>query len=307
MQDNIIIPSIGFGVGTAWFRGYYHNIDNTPLNDSLIEQTKLALDIGYTHLDLAEMYGNDREVGAALDLFLNNHDANETSNPSKTRGDLWITSKVSMNYSQPYQACKATIDRLRCSYLDLFLLHCPINFLKDKKYFDMGSISFTIRDVWKEMELLVENGLVKHIGVSNFRIEDVEELLSVCNIPPYINQVEFNPYLQQPDLYSYCKSKNILLAAYAPLGPINLWPGGPLDPVIEKLSMKYSMPSSSILLRYASQKGYIVITTSSKKERLTEYLQCFTHDAFELTADELQLIDREGSKLTKRKYWTENF
>lgn len=304
-----MIPLIGFGVGTTWFKGFDHNIDDTPLNSSLIEQTKLALDVGYTHLDLAEMYGNDREVGAALELYFNDDHATGTS-PSRRREDLWLTSKVAKNYSQPYKACKDTIDRLHCSYLDLFLLHCPIKFLSDKKYFESGVISFTIADIWREMELLVEHGLVKHIGVSNFRIEDLEELLSICNIPPFINQVEFNPYLQQPDLQAYCKSKGILLAAYSPLGPINLWPGGPLDPIIEHLGEKYSVPSSSILLRYASQKGFIVITTSTKKERLIEYLSCFNGDAMrllELTADELKLIDDVGSTLTKRMYWTSNF
>jgi len=301
MQD---IPQIGFGVGTTWFKGFEHNIDNTPLSRDLIEQTKLALDVGYSHLDLAEMYGNDREVGAALNLYFETAEAVSL----RRREELWLTSKVAKNYSQPYQACKDTIDRLHCSYLDLFLLHCPIKFLSDKKYFDSNIISFTIGDIWKEMELLVQHGLVKRIGVSNFRIEDIEELLSVCNIPPFINQVEFNPYLQQPALQTYCKDKGILLAAYAPLGPINLWPGGPLDPIIEQLGAKYSVPSSSILLRYASQKGFIVITTSTKKERLTEYLSCFSREALlELTPDEMKLIDDVGSTMTKRMYWTSNF
>jgi alcohol dehydrogenase (NADP+) len=210
-------------------------------------------------------------------------------------------------------ALERSLADLGLAYLDLYLIHWPVahrhGVMMPQEATDQLSLEQRpIAATWRAMEELVRSGLVRHIGVSNFRIEDIEELLSVCSIPPFINQIEFNPYLQQPDLQAYCKGKGILVAAYAPLGPINLWPGGPLDPIIEQLSEKYSVPSSSILLRYASQKGFIVITTSTKKERLTEYLSCFIGDAIiELTPDELKLIDDVGSTLTKRMYWTNNF
>lgn len=290
MED---IPLIGFGVGTALFRGYNHNIDNTSLDQTIIEQVINSLQSGFIHLDLVEAYGNDREVNKGLQTYFN-------LNNNKKRSDIWITSKCAQNIHQPRIAVCEMLNRINCDYLDLYLLHAPLAFLNP---------NLSIETVWREMESLVEEGLVKKIGVSNFRVSDLEELLAICRIPPYINQIEFNPYLQQPEFQLKCQEYGIKLSAYSPLGPLNLWPGGPLDPLLAELEQKYGQSSSLILLKYTSQKGYIPITTTSKVQRMNEYLSIYNNEnnSFRLTDDDIQRIDFEGKKLHKRKYWTDKF
>jgi diketogulonate reductase-like aldo/keto reductase len=287
------IPVIGYGAGTAWYQGYDHNIDNSPLNEEQIVQTVNALEAGFQHLDLAEVYGNDREVNEALQRYF-------TKNPEKKRSDLWITSKCFQHLDNPIVGCQEILSRLNCEYLDLYLLHCPTEFKKS---------SVSIESIWREMESLVEQNLVRFIGVSNFRVCDLEELMTVARIPPFMNQIEFNPYLQQPNLREKCQSLGIQLSAYSPLGPLNLWPGGPVDPLLEELSQKYQRSTSAILLKYTSQKGYLPITTTSKVERMNDFLSTFStqeSNSFQLSEEDLQRIDTEGRKQIKRKYWAAN-
>lgn len=297
------IPLPGYGAGTAWFKGYDHNIDSSPLDEHQIQQTLLALQCGFTHLDLAEVYGNDREIHEALSRYYN------SQNGQIQRSNLWITSKVFQHLENPIQGCQQILERLNCQYLDLLLLHCPLQFKNNN--------TRTILEVWKDMESLVDQGLVRYIGISNFRIQDIEELMMIARIPPYINQIEFNPYLQQPELQQKCLEYGIKLSAYSPLGPLNLWPGGPLDPLLDELTIKYNQSKSAILLKYTYQKGYIPITTTSKIERMKEYLSVFpsststdtTTDTihFNLTNEDIFRIDEEGKKLFKRKYWSLNY
>jgi diketogulonate reductase-like aldo/keto reductase len=293
-SDVSTIPSVGFGLGTAWYKGPNHNTDGSPLIQSIIDQTVCALEVGHRHLDLAEMYGNDREVSVALAQFF-------AANPTVTRRDMWITSKLAVGMADPRASCRAILDRLNVDYLDLLLLHCPVEFARSK-FPGIPDVSV----IWPQMEALVAEGIVRNIGVSNYRIQDLEELLSFCNTRPAMNQIEFNPYLQQLDLNQFCFQHSIRLAAYSPLGPLNLWPGGPVDPVVEGLASKYGVSTSFILLLYTNQKGIVAITTSSKRERCEEYLSVMTAP-FSLTTDEITAIDVAGAGQMKRKYWTENF
>lgn len=295
------IPSIGFGVGTARYCGPQHNIDETEVSEELVGIVHEALKVGYCHLDLAEMYGNDRECAIGLHRFL------ETS--PKTRESLWITSKLHEHIEEPKLGVEAIIKRLNCSYLDLLLLHCPTEFLTGRKN------SKTDAEIWKELELLVSCGLVRHIGVSNYRKSDLEKLLSFCTIRPFINQVEFNPYLQQPLLQNFCVEQSILMAAYSPLGPLNLWPGGPVDTVLTQIASAHQMSTSAVLLRYTQQKGYIVLSTSKSRERMVDALASVTPHgecgsggfAFTLSAEEISEIDGAGLSHFRRKYWQGSF
>lgn len=281
------IPTPGYGAGTAWYKGAEHNSDNSPLDENQIEQTVLALQAGFKHLDLAEMYGNDREVGEALRRYLT------TSN--RQRSDVWITHKCFENLNNPIKGAREMIQRLDCQYLDLYLLHAPLAFA--------GVTDVSISKVWSDMESLVDQGLVRFIGISNFRIQDIEELMAIPpRIAPYIIQIEFNPYLQQPELYKKCDEYGIKIAAYSPLGPLNLWPGGPLDPVLEELSQKYQQSTSVILLKYTSQKGVVPITTTSKLERMNDYLSAFAEGGFQLSPEDIQRIEEVGKTQYKRKY-----
>jgi diketogulonate reductase-like aldo/keto reductase len=162
------------------------------------------------------------------------------------------------------------------------------------------------------MESLVEKGLVRYIGVSNFRASDLREILSFCTIRPFCNQVEFNPYLQQPLLREFCQNENILMAAYSPLASLTLFPSGPIDDVIKQLSEKYNVSEGSILLRYTQQKGLIAITTSSKPQRLQQIISNYLNIPyntcqFSLNEEDMTIIDQEGQKWFRRKYWSDCF
>ena len=209
------IPTLGYGAGTAKYAGFNHNNDGSEIIIDLVNQTAEALELGFNHLDLAEMYGNDREMGLALKKFLSS-----PSGASTSRNDLWITSKVYQNMHRPISACQEIVGRVGCQYLDLYLLHAPIAFRKTSLDIPAVHQDINYASIWSEMEQLVEMGLVRHIGVSNFRRSDLEELLPLCKIKPIINQVEFNPYLQQPVLQKYCEEHGIKMAAYCPLGII---------------------------------------------------------------------------------------
>lgn len=162
-SSNTAIPVIGYGAGTKWYSG-----DNSkPVDQEFVKAVHEALNIGYRHLDAAEMYGTDTSIGEAL------------RTQSIPRNQLWITSKVFRNIANIQQACTDSLSRLGIDYLDLFLIHAP--------YFDRNKIS--LEQAWKEMEKLVENGKVKAIGVSNFQKEHLEELLALNpKIKPAVNQ-----------------------------------------------------------------------------------------------------------------------
>lgn len=291
------IPTLGYGAGTAKYAGFNHNTDGSEIIPALVDQTAEALELGFRHLDLAEMYGNDREMGLALKKFFAS-----PVGTSVTRADLWITSKVYQNMHQPIVACQNILERVGCQYLDLYLLHAPIPFRKLSP--DISNPDINYATVWAEMEKLVVMGLVKQIGVSNFRKSDLEELLPLCKIKPVMNQVEFNPYLQQPLLQKYCEEHGIKMAAYAPLGSLNLWPGGPVDEVVSKIAAAHNLSPAQVLLKYTQQKGFVALTTTSKRDRVVEYLRSREGT---LSVEEVRSIDIAGSLQHKRKYWSNCF
>lgn len=202
-------PAIAFGAGTAWFkRG-----DAPPeLNMKLVESIKIALQEGFRHIDLAEMYGTDNEVALAL---------SETELP---RDSLFITHKLLKSLPDVRGSTRQMITDLGVDYLDLLLIHAP--FLPSQAEGKMQSI-------WEDMEALVDSNLVRSIGVSNFRISDLQLLLSFARIKPVVNQIEFHPYLQQHNLVEFCYANDIRVAGYSGLMSLTRKTGGPLDPVLQ--------------------------------------------------------------------------
>lgn len=179
--------TIAYGTGTRWFK---RNADN-PLDTDLIDSVKLAVKTGFKHIDCAEVYGNEVEVGIAL--------------RDTPRESLFITSKLLASIKDPIAAAKRSIEKLNCKYLDLYLIHAP--------FFNLESHGIEIEQAWPLMESLVTQGIVKEIGVSNFRIKDLKRILAICKIKPAVNQIEFHPYLQSELLVLFCKENGILVSA----------------------------------------------------------------------------------------------
>ncbi|GAX72958.1 hypothetical protein CEUSTIGMA_g413.t1 [Chlamydomonas eustigma] len=290
LQNGKCIPVIGFGAGTAWFK----RADQVhEFNHGLVNSTKAALNVGFRHLDLAEVYGTDDEIGKAL---------KETGVP---RDQIFITSKLITNIAHVKEATQSILQKVGISYLDLLLIHAP--------FLPPGT---SVSQAWSEMEALVDAGVVTSIGVSNFRVEDLKDLLSYARIKPVVNQVEFHPYLQQPELHQFCKAHGIVMCGYSGLISLNKKVGGPVDTVVEVIAKERGLSPAQVLILWGIQKEVVVITTSSQEQRLREYLAAAaaagSGDAAVgrvnlLSEEEMQSIDEAGSQLHFRQYWQEQF
>ncbi len=240
---------------------------------------KAALKVGYRHIDCAAIYGNEKEVGAALteSMKTNNID----------RKELFITSKLwNTNHRKEdvLPALKQTLRDLQLEYLDLYLIHWPVAFRPDIDDFPQSDDDYLsledapIFETWEAMLNAKNQGLIKHIGVSNFSAKKLSGLLTETDHAPEMNQVELHPYLQQDDLISYCKDNNILVTAYSPLGssdrPKNMKkedePSLLENEVINSIAQKHDATPGQVLIKWAVERDTIVIPKSTNPGRIEE-------------------------------------
>ncbi|ELR19870.1 oxidoreductase, aldo/keto reductase, putative [Acanthamoeba castellanii str. Neff] len=257
---------------------------------------KAAIKAGYRHFDCAEIYGNEAEIGEA---FKSAFDEGLVK-----REELFITSKVFNNHHQPERAVKAihnTLKNLQIPYLDLSLIHWPIKFEEEQiaqplrtpegKLNPAITWSFDFKETWKTLEELQKQGLAKSIGVSNFTVKQLEELLADAQVVPAVNQVEFHPYLFQAELLNYCTSKGIVLTAYSPLGSTVSSEGVvPLleNEVVKDIAAEVGRSAAQVVLRWGVQKHITVIPKSSNEERLRANFAIFD---FELSPEQVARLD----------------
>ncbi|KAL1955665.1 hypothetical protein VTO42DRAFT_8210 [Malbranchea cinnamomea] len=288
LNDGNKIPILAYGTGTAWLKRAPGDLDQ-----SLIASIKTAIDVGYHHLDGAEMYNTERELGVAI---------KESGVP---REKLFVTTKLhdglSASISDIRGALDASLKRLGLEYVDLYLIHSPF-FAKSPS---------DLQSAWREMEAVKKAGKARSIGVSNFLPSHLESILQTATIVPAVNQVEYHPYLQHSakasdgtDFLSFHKKHGIALASYGPLTPIIRAKGGPLDPLLERLAKKYGVGEGEVLLRWVIDRGAVGVTTSSKQERLKQYLSILN---FELTSDEVEEIAKVGGEKHVRNFWQKHY
>ncbi|KAI1615524.1 ketoreductase, partial [Exophiala viscosa] len=270
---------IGYGTGTAW----YKNDENSPKDQGLIDAAKTAIKVGYYHLDGAEVYNTEEELGQAI---------KESKVP---REKLYVTTKVITHIDDIPAAIDRSLKKLGLDHVDLYLIHAPFFAKGDKK---------ALQAKWADMEQVAASGKAKSIGVSNFRKVDLDAILETAKVRPAINQIEFHPYLQHGDLLAYHKNKDIKVAAYAPLTPVTKAKGGPLDGYLEQLAKKYGVNPGEILLRWCIDQNVVAITTSSKEQRMSDMLRIFT---FKLTSKEVDEISTTGNTHHHRAFWNHIF
>lgn len=259
------IPWIGFGTGTALF-----------MKDAN-EAATLALETGFIHLDGAQMYRNEDSLGKAISKY--------------PRESLFVTTKLhTLNPGEKVRdSLLASLKRFGLDYVDLWLIHEPTPH------------AGRLKQIWHEFEEVYHEGLAKNIGVSNFGIEHLEEIIDGAKVIPQVNQIRFHPglYASLKPLLEYQKQYDIKVQSYGGLTPIRKPTGGPLNVVLTSLSESLSKRSGvpvnegQVLLKWLQAKDVIIITTSYKESRLREYLNSVHIPA--LTEEEVRAIDEAGA------------
>lgn len=225
-----------------------------------------ALSIGYRHIDCARAYGNEDIVGQGIATYLKSL----SSSSEEARQSLWITSKV-WNDAHRAAAVQAsaeqTLEDLGVDYLDLLLIHWPEAWIPGTKDIDS---EVTLKETWQAMESLVDQGKVKYIGVSNFGLRLLEELMDIARIKPVVNQIELHPLVAQRKMVGVCMRKGVTCVGYSPLGHSK---NDLLEhPVVVKIAEELKKTPAQVLLRWNVQRGVGVIPKASSKEHLFENL-----------------------------------
>jgi alcohol dehydrogenase (NADP+) len=253
-----------------------------------ITATRDALGAGFRHFDCAERYGNEREVGRALQAGL--------AAGGIARGDIFVTTKLWNSNHRPARvepAFEASLERLGLDYLDLYLIHTPFAFQpgddqdpRDQNGNVLYDRSVTLLDTWRAMESLVERGKRRAIGLSDIGLDEVKPAYESARIKPAVVQVESHPYLPETELLEFCKEKGIVFLAFAPLGH-GMKPGLLEDPVISGIAARVGKTAAQVLLAWAVQRGTALLTTPRSAARARE-----NFDISPLPADALDEINR---------------
>jgi diketogulonate reductase-like aldo/keto reductase len=244
------IPQIGLGV--------YQSPNGAPTRNAVTA----ALELGYRHVDTARIYGNEADVGAAVRAS------------SVPRGDVFVTTKLwndDHGYDQALRALDASLGRLGLDYVDLYLVHWPVPGRR--------------RDSWRALERAFADGKARAIGVSNYLVPHLRELLGEAKVKPHVNQIELTPFLQRRDTCTLCKQHDIVVEAYSPLTRGERFD----DPVLRDVARATQRTPAQVLLRWGIQHGHVILPKSVTRSRIAENAALF-----DFTLDAAQMARLDG-------------
>lgn len=254
LNNGLEMPLVGYGV----FR--------VPDGENLAEAVKMAIATGYRSIDTAQIYRNEEGVGRGIRAAI--------AEGLVTREELFVTSKVwndGLSYEETLAAYDDSLDKLGLEYLDLYLIHWP-------------GIDENYVEAYKALEKIYQDGRVRSIGVSNFHVHHLENLLAQTTVVPVVNQIEFHPHLTQAEVRAYCHEHGIQVEAWSPLM------NGALleEELIQQLAAKYDKTPAQIVLRYDVQHNVVTIPKTMTPTRMKENLSVFD---FALTNEEMTQLD----------------
>jgi diketogulonate reductase-like aldo/keto reductase len=263
LADGYAIPLLGLGV---W------QVDNAR---ECVDAVRWALEEGYRHIDTAQAYGNEESVGLGL---------RESGVP---REEIFVTTKFFPENKDPDAALEASLRQLGLDYVDLYIIHWPA-----------GGPTWA----WPGMERAHEAGYARSIGVSNFGVDDLRQLLATATVTPVVNQVQFSPYEYRKALLESCRQNGIALEAYSPLGT-----GRHLGSnTVARIAQRHERTPAQVLLRWCIEQGIPIIPKSTHRERIAENAQLFDFRLSDEDIAELDALDRTGGtdRALERKWWS---
>lgn len=287
LKNGHYIPVVGLGTSRI-----------ATTSEQIIQAIKNAINVGYRHIDTADFYQNENDIGQALYELI--------QDGKITREELFITTKVWSNHHTKELAIKSvrrSLKNLRIDYLDLVLIHWPMSFQSGDKFVPKFTNNNTIigSDLSKEnfelayqgLEDACDQNLTRSIGVSNFNIKQLDKLLSTTTTTtnrrrryePVVNQVECHPHLNQEKLLEYCQNKHIHLVAYSPLRRANVELF--VEPKLKQIALEHNRTIAQIILRWQLQRGIVIIPRTNKKHRMIENISLFD---FQLNQTEMLAI-----------------
>jgi methylglyoxal/glyoxal reductase len=265
IQDKTVLNN---GVEMPWMGLGVFKVEEGP---ELVNAIKSAIKLGYRSIDTAAIYGNEEGVGQGIREGI--------AEAGISREDLFITSKVwnsDLGFESTIEAYETSLQKLGLEYLDLYLIHWPV----EGKY----------KDAWRALETLYKEEKVRAIGVSNFQVHHLEDLLKDAEVKPVINQVEYHPRLTQQEVKAFCRENGIQLEAWSPL-----MQGQLLDnEIIASIAEKHDKSAAQVILRWDLQNGVITIPKSTKENRIAANSAIFD---FELSGDEMEQISSLNQNL----------
>lgn len=281
LHFKLTVSQLGYGTGTALART---GDTGNDLDESLVATILTAIRAGFYHLDGAEVYGNERELGEAI------------KQSGLPRSTFFVTTKIPGTKPTDTEASiTSSLEKLGLDYVDLYLIHAP--------YF--ASSDADLQAKWAEFEAVQASGRARSIGVSNFLQPQLEAVLKTAKVVPAVNQIEYHPYLQHKGLVEFSQEHGIATVVYSPLTALLHARPGPMDRYYSNLAAKYGVTEAEVALRWVVDQGMVVLTTSSKEDRLKAYVANI--GKWKLTPREVDNIKEIGREKHYRMFWTDKF